>query len=117
MLEVHSPIPLTEGENIVFGIRTKHVFHFLIGVGVSTPIMVLLLFVLPLVHEPKFVALFIGAGVGLLFALMPVSDRPLAEWLWLTIRYARRPKVVLYDREYRIRVHRRRAEERWAKKP
>ncbi|WP_040288114.1 hypothetical protein [Alicyclobacillus hesperidum] len=113
MLEVHSPIPMTEGETLVFGIRTKHIAHFSIGVCLMAPMAGVLWFLLPLLHQPRFLALMVWAGVGVVFAMVPVSNRPLAEWLWLSFRYWRRPKIVLYDREHRVRVHRKRESERW----
>lgn len=113
MLEVHSPIPMTEGETLVFGIRTKHIAHFSIGVCLTAPMAALAWFILPLLHEPRLLVLFLWGGAGVVFAVVPVTNRPLAEWLWLSFRYARRPKLILYDREFRVRVHRKRAAERW----
>ncbi|MCL6441897.1 MAG: hypothetical protein K6T83_00280 [Alicyclobacillus sp.] len=109
MLEVHSPIPMLEGEHLIAGISTKHVFHFMIGVGCSTPIMALGLVVLPAMGIHRLDTLFIGVGFGLMFALVPVNNRSLAEWIWLSLRLVMRPKVWLFDREYRIRRHRQEA--------
>lgn len=106
MLEVHSPIPLTEGENLIWGISTKHVTHFFIGLAASSPIIALTAAVLPLLHSPRWVSMFVGIGTGLMFAAVPYRDRPLAEFLWLRIRFSFRPKILLFDRTYRIRVHR-----------
>jgi hypothetical protein len=110
MLEVHSPIPLQEGESIAFGINTKHVIHFLFGLVVSSPFMVIGLIVLPLLHASPWAVLVFGGIVGFLFAILRYQNRPLAEFLLLTMRFSRRPKLVLYDRQYRIRVHRKVAE-------
>ena len=106
MLEVHSPIPLTEGENLMWGISTKHVTHFFIGLAVSSPIIALSAALLPLVHTPRWVSMFFGIGIGLMFAAVPYRERPLAEFLWLRMRFSFRPKSLLFDRAYRIRIHR-----------
>lgn len=106
MLEVHSPIPLTEGENLIWGISTKHVTHFFIGLAVSSPIIALSAALLPFVHTPRWVSMFFGIGIGLMFAAVPYRERPLAEFLWLRMRFSLRPKILLFDRAYRIRVHR-----------
>lgn len=105
MLEVHSPVPLTEGESLIWGISTKHVTHFFIGLAVSSPLITLAAVMLPLFHSPRWVSVFFGIGFGLMFATVPYQNRPLAEVLWLRIRFSMRPKIVLFDRGYRIRVH------------
>lgn len=112
MLEVHSPLPLTEGETLVWGIRSKHVGHFFIGLMVSSPVMGISSLILPLLHAAWWVCFVIGGGVGLLFAAVPYNNRSIAEIFWLSVRYVIRPKAVLFDREYRVRVHRRNSEER-----
>ena len=106
MLETYSPIPMLEGEPLVGGISSKHVLHFVIGAGVSAPITGLAFWVFPMFGVSRFAAALIAVGVGVLFAVLPVQKRPLAEVLWLSVRLMIRPKVVLYDRQYRIRVHR-----------
>ena len=110
MLEVHSPVPLTEGETLVWGISTKHVLHFFVGLAVSSPITVIGFLIFPLFGAPSWAAAIIGIGVGFMFAALPYKDRPIAEELWLTLRFQRRPKVVLFDRQYKVRVHRKLAE-------
>ena len=112
MLEVFSPIPMTEGESLIAGINTKHVLHFLLGVGISTPLMGIALLVFPMLGFPKLASLVIGGAFGLFFAMVPVKNRPLAEYLWLSFRHALRPKVILYDRAWRIRQHRKDASAR-----
>lgn len=107
MLEVHSPIPMTEGESIALGqfsITTRQLFHFFIGFAVSSPVLAVVYVLGPLLKVPAWSAFLIGAAAGFLFAAVPVRERPLAEVLWLSIRYARRPKVVLYDRHYRVKA-------------
>lgn len=111
MLEVYSPIPMHEGETIAYGISTKHLLHALLGVAFSLPVTVIAFIVFPLVGLPRFAALLIAAGFGFLFAMVPVKSRPLAQYLWITFQLALRPKVMLFDREYRIRVHRRQEKE------
>lgn len=106
MLEVHSPVPLTEGESLIWGISTKHVMHFFVGIAASSPLSGLAAVVLPLFHGPRFASIFLSIGIGLLFAAVPYGGRPIAEAIWLGMRFSRRPKVVLYDRQYRIRTHR-----------
>ena len=106
MLETYSPIPMLEGEQIIGGISSKHVLHFVIGAAVSAPFTGTAIWVFPLFGLPKFAAAFIAVGLGVLFAVLPVQKRPLAEVLWLSVRLMMRPKVVLYDRQYRIRTHR-----------
>lgn len=106
MLEVHSPIPLTEGESLIFGLNTKHLIHFVIGLAVSSPMLLVGMLILPHFGMPKFFAVLFGVGVGVIFAAVPFKSRPIAEYLWLSIRYGLRPKVILYDRFYRIKKHR-----------
>ncbi|WDL99690.1 hypothetical protein [Alicyclobacillus sp. ALC3] len=106
MLEVFSPIPMTEGESLAWGISTKHVLHGVIGVGISTPFMAIALPVFPHFGLPRLGVFVIGAVFAVVFAMVPVKGRPLADWLWLSYRFSRRPKVILYDRTYRVRVHR-----------
>jgi len=107
MLEVYSPIPLQEGESLAFGINTKHVLHFVFGLGVSIPFVAVAALILPMLHEPRFGALFLAVGTGLLFTTMKLQGRSIADVLWLSIRYFWRPKVILYDRQFRVRTHRR----------
>jgi hypothetical protein len=111
MLEVHSPVPLTEGETLIWGISTKHVLHFFIGLAVSSPITIVGFLILPLFGAPSWVSAIIGIGIGFMFAALPYQDRPIAEELWLTVRFQARPKIVLFDRAYRVRVHRKSAEQ------
>ncbi|KPV45624.1 hypothetical protein [Alicyclobacillus ferrooxydans] len=106
MLEVHSPVPLTEGESLIWGISTKHVTHFFIGLAVSSPLIGLAAVLLPVLHSPRWVSMFFGIGIGLMFAAVPYRNRPLAEFMWLRVRFSMRPKIVLFDRGYRILVHR-----------
>lgn len=106
MLEVYSPIPLQEGESLAFGINTKHVLHFAFGLGASSPFVAVAAFVLPMLHEPRWGALFLSVGTGLIFTTMKLHGRSIADVLWLSIRFSWRPKVILYDRQFRIRTHR-----------
>ncbi|MFX4303688.1 hypothetical protein ACOJUR_15710 [Alicyclobacillus tolerans] len=106
MLEVVSPVPMTEGETLVAGLRTRHLLHFFTGVLFSTPVMALAYGIAPLLGVSRFLSLGIGAGIGLWFATTTKNGRSVAEILWLSIRFYVRPKLFLYDRTYRIRVHR-----------
>jgi len=112
MLEIQSPVPLTEGETLIWGIRSKHVGHFFIGLLVSSPMIGVTAIILPLFHAAWWVSFMIGGSIGVLFATVPYNNRPIAEIFWLSVRYGMRPKVVIYDREYRVREHRRNTEER-----
>lgn len=107
MLEVQSPLPMREGESVALGFSTKHLLHFVIGVACSAPVAIPGYFLFPWFGMPKLASLLVAVGVGALFALVPAGQRPVAEWLWLTVRLALRPQHILYDRAYRIRVHRR----------
>lgn len=109
MLEVYSPIPLQEGESLAFGINTKHVLHFAFGLGTSSPFVAVAALILPMLHEPRWGALLLAVGTGLLFTTMKLQGRSIADVLWLSIRFFWRSKVILYDREYRIRMHRKAA--------
>jgi hypothetical protein len=112
MLEVISPVPMTEGETLVAGLRTRQLLHFFAGVLVSTPAMALVAGLGPLVGVSRFVALFVGAAIGVWFATTTKSGRSVAESSWLAVRFWFRPKVLLYDRSYRVRVHREEAAKR-----
>ncbi|MHB1681219.1 MAG: hypothetical protein ACYCYO_00125 [Bacilli bacterium] len=107
MLDVLSPVPLQEGESLVFGISTKHVGHALIGVGFALPVALPAWFLLPLFGLSSVLAVGLALVLGIAFAIIPLRQRTLAEVAWLALRYAWRPRVVLYDREYRIRTRRR----------
>jgi hypothetical protein len=111
-LEVYSPIPMTAGESIVFGLSTKHIVNFMIGLAVSSPIVFITVLVSPYMHVTKLWSLLIGGLFGLMFAGVQVKNRALAEYLWLSIKYSRRPKVILFDRDYRIRTHREMAQKK-----
>ena len=111
MLETYSPIPMLEGEQLIGGISSKHVLHFVIGAGVSAPFTGVAFWVFPMFGISRYDAAFLAVGMGALFAVLPVQKRPLAEVLWLSVRLMMRPKVVLYDRQYRIRIHRQQAKE------
>jgi hypothetical protein len=106
MLEVHSPVPLQEGESIAFGIRTKHVLHFIFGLVISSPFVGILAIVMAVARVPPYEALFLFIPIGVVFSIVRYKDRPLAEFLWLSVRFAMRPKVILYDRTHRIQLHR-----------
>ena len=106
MLDVHSPVPITEGESLAFGVSTKHLFHFLVGLAVSSPVGLLRYLVLPLLGEPPTMAFVVVGGIGWAFAAVTLHHRPLAGVLWLGARYALRPRVVLYDRDHRVRYWR-----------
>lgn len=104
MLEVHSPVPMTEGESLSIGqvsVTTKQLTHFFAGVLALAPVAGLVYVVAPALDMPRFLAALLAAGAGFVFAAVPYRDRSLAEVLWLTVRYARRPQVVLYDRAQR----------------
>ena len=107
MLEVQSPLPMREGESVALGFSTKHLLHFVIGVACSAPFAIPGYFLFPLLGMSKLASLFVAVGVGALFALVPAGQRPVAEWLWLSVRLTLRPKLIVYDRAFRIRVHRR----------
>jgi len=112
MLDVQSPVPMTEGETIVAGIRTSHLIHFAIGFAVSTPVTAFAIIVLPYFGLPAWLALVAAAAIGLGFVVTPVRGMPAAQVLWLSVRYQQRPKLWLYDRDHRIRHWRKRAQMR-----
>lgn len=99
MLEVESPIPLTEGESIGFGITTKHLLQGSVGVGLAAPFALLGW----MVGIPSYMVIGFVLVAGLAFAVLQLNERSLGENVLLHVRYHFRPKVILYDREYRLR--------------
>ena len=106
MLEVYSSTPLQSGETLVWGITTRHVGHFAFGLVLTSPLVLAGVLVLPLLGQPAWMAAIVGAGVGAAFAIVPIRGRTLAEVAGLSLRQRFRPRVVLYDRDYRIRRRR-----------
>lgn len=107
MLNVQSPVPLTEGESLVFGVTTKHVMHFAIGLAVSSPLVGIIALVSPFVHVSPWSGVFMSLMLGGAFSVVPFRGRTLSEIGWLSVRYTLRPKCYLYDRTDRIATHRR----------
>ncbi|MCY0875145.1 MAG: hypothetical protein OWT28_02560 [Firmicutes bacterium] len=106
MLDVQSPIPLTEGESLVFGVTTKHAVHFVIGLLVSSPVAGIVAVCSPLFHLSPWSGILVSFLLGGAFAVVPFKGRTLSEIGWLSVRYAMRPKTLLYDRYDRIAAHR-----------
>ncbi|MCI0184940.1 hypothetical protein [Sulfoacidibacillus ferrooxidans] len=105
MLDVQSPVPLTEGETIAFGVNTKQILHFVIGLGFSAPIVIPMTLLSGWLHMNPFLPIITGAILGLAFAAIRWRDWSLAELILLSIRFMLRPKLLMYDREYRVRIH------------
>lgn len=99
MLEVESPIPMTEGEMLGFGITTKHLAQGAVGAGIMLPFAL----VTWISGVPIGVSMAFVLVAGLVFAIAQVKQRSLGEIVLLHVRYQLRPKVLLYDREYRLR--------------
>ncbi len=106
MLEVYSSIPLETGETLAWGITTRHVGHFAFGLALTSPLVAAGVFVLPLLGQPPWMAVVIGAAAGAAFAIVPIRGRTLAEVAALSLRQRFRPRVVLYERDYRVRRRR-----------
>ena len=106
MIDIQSPVPLTEGETIAWGLTTKHALHFVIGIGVSSPIAGLIALLSSFVGVSPWAGLLCSVMLGLAFAVVPWKGRTLSDICWLSVRYAMRPKTLLYDRQYRVRAHR-----------
>ena len=97
MLEIESPLPMTEGEIIAFGVSTKHLMQGGVGVAFSLPVSLAgFLFGIPTITIVVFTV-----AAGALFAFLKWKDRSLGELVLLHLRYRLRPKVIMYDREYR----------------
>ena len=97
MLEIESPLPMTEGEIIAFGVSTKHLMQAGVGVAFSLPVTLIgYLFGMPTI---TIVAITVAAGG--MFALLKWKERSLGELVLLHVRYRLRPKMIMYDREYR----------------
>ncbi len=103
MLEVQSPLPMTEGEIIAFGVSTKHLIQFTYGVLFSLPISLLGALTSPFTHlSIVFFVLFSGA-IGAAFAVLQFRQQwTLGEVVLLRVRYHFRPKVRLYSRTHRL---------------
>lgn len=106
MLAVQSPVPLTEGESLVFGVTTKHAVHFGLGLLVSSPVAFMLAMGSRLFHLSPWSGIVVSFLLGSAFAVVPFKGRTLSEIGWLSLRYAMRPKLLLYDRADRIAAHR-----------
>lgn len=106
MLDVQSPVPLTEGETIAFGLTTKHVLHFLIGIVISSPLAGLVALLSSLLRISPWAGVLCSVLLGTAFVVVPWKGRTLSEIGWLSVRYALRPKTRLYDRFERVVEHR-----------
>lgn len=106
MLDVQSPIPLTEGETLAFGVTTKHAAHFVIGLGISSPVAGLVALVSSQLGISPWSGVLCSVMLGVAFATIPWKGRTLSDIGWLSLRYLLRPKVLLYDRLERTWVHR-----------
>ena len=97
MLEIESPLPMTEGENIAFGVSTKHLMQGGVGVVFSLPVS----FTGYLFGVPTITIVVITVAAGAIFAFLKWKERSLGELVLLHMRYRMRPKLIMYDREYR----------------
>ena len=107
MLEVQSPLPMTEGEQIAFGISTKHLIQFSIGALFAAPVVVVGLLTLPFTGIGIAPVVMLGIAIAASFAFVQIKERTLGELILLKLRFRFRPKLVLYDRDFRLEENRR----------